>query len=100
MAALVAVGVPAARVLTVPWMFDDPQLSARNYYVPLGHARTGTRRYPGWPVRFSSVPGPHRRGAPTLGEHNAELLTELGVTPAEIAALADAGVIGDELVTS
>jgi crotonobetainyl-CoA:carnitine CoA-transferase CaiB-like acyl-CoA transferase len=96
--ALVAAGIPAARVLTVPWMFDDPQLSARRYYVSLDHARTGTRRYPGWPVRFSSVPDPHRRGAATLGQHNAEVLAELGVSPADLDALADAGVIGDHLV--
>jgi crotonobetainyl-CoA:carnitine CoA-transferase CaiB-like acyl-CoA transferase len=98
--ALVAVRIPAARVLTVPCMFDDPQLSARRYYVPLDHARTGTRRYPGWPVQFSGIPGPHRRGAPTLGQHNAEVLGELGVGPAELDELADAGVIGDHLVTS
>ena len=94
-APLVAAGIPPARVLTVPWMFDDPQLVARRYYVPLHHARAGTRRYPGWPARFSSVPEPHRRGAPTLGQHNAEVLAELGVTPAGVDALAAAGVIGD-----
>jgi crotonobetainyl-CoA:carnitine CoA-transferase CaiB-like acyl-CoA transferase len=51
-------------------------------------------------VQFSGIPGPHRRGAPTLGQHNAEVLGELGVGPAELDELADAGVIGDHLVTS
>ncbi len=97
-ASLTAAGIPAARVLTVPWMFDDPQLGARRYYVPLEHPRSGARRYPGWPVRFSFLPEPHRRGAPTLGEHNAEVLAELGVGPAALGALVDAGVIGDRLV--
>jgi crotonobetainyl-CoA:carnitine CoA-transferase CaiB-like acyl-CoA transferase len=31
---------------------------------------------------------------PNLGEHTAEVLQELGVTPAEMAHLKDAGLIG------
>ena len=99
-AALTRVGVPAARVLTVPTMFTDPQLQARGYYVTLDHRRTGPRRYPGWPTRFSSNPVQHRRGAPTLGQHNTEILGgELGLSAEEQAALATAGVIGDQLPT-
>ena len=32
---------------------------------------------------------------PLLGQHNAEVLAELGLTPGEIADLAARGVIGD-----
>jgi crotonobetainyl-CoA:carnitine CoA-transferase CaiB-like acyl-CoA transferase len=95
---LIAAGIPAGRVLTVPRMFDDPQLVARRYYVPLDHARTGRRRYPGWPMRFSFTPIQHRRGAPTMGEHNAEILGgDLGLSDTELAALARDGVIGDRM---
>lgn len=95
---LTAIGVPAARVLAVPRIFDDPQLVARGYYVPLEHARTGTRRYPGWPMRFSFTPTQQRTGPPTLGQHNAEILGgDLGITAAELAELARAGVIGDRM---
>ena len=97
-AALTRAGIPAARVLTVPAMFDDPQLVARGYYVSLDHPRTGRRRYPGWPMRFSTTAGQHRWGAPTLGQHNDEILTgELGLDSAELASLRAAGVIGDRL---
>jgi crotonobetainyl-CoA:carnitine CoA-transferase CaiB-like acyl-CoA transferase len=90
--------IPAARVLTVPHMFDDPQLVARGYYAPLDHARTGVRSYPGWPMQFSFAPGQqHRWGAPTLGQHNQTVLHELGLSDAQLAALEDAGVIGDAM---
>jgi crotonobetainyl-CoA:carnitine CoA-transferase CaiB-like acyl-CoA transferase len=79
-------------------MYDDPQLVARGYYQELGHARTGNRRYPGWPVQFSFASEHHRRGAPTLGEHNHEILTEeLGLTDEDIEALTRDGIIGDRM---
>jgi crotonobetainyl-CoA:carnitine CoA-transferase CaiB-like acyl-CoA transferase len=40
------------------------------------------------PARF------HRSPAPLLGEHNHEVLSELGVDAAEIADLEAAGIIG------
>jgi crotonobetainyl-CoA:carnitine CoA-transferase CaiB-like acyl-CoA transferase len=38
----------------------------------------------------------HRRHAPLLGEHNVELLTEIGYSPAEIDDLIRQGVIATE----
>jgi crotonobetainyl-CoA:carnitine CoA-transferase CaiB-like acyl-CoA transferase len=91
-------GLPVAPVLAVPRMYDDPQLVARGYYQELDHSRTGTRRYPGWPVQFSFASAHHRRGAPTLGEHNHEILTEeLGLTDEDIDMLARDGIIGDRM---
>lgn len=96
--ALRLAGLPVAPVLAVPRMYDDPQLVARGYYQELDHARTGTRRYPGWPVQFSFASEHHRRGAPTLGEHNREILAEdLGLTDDDIDALARDGVIGNAM---
>ncbi|MEV0740146.1 hypothetical protein AB0I51_30380 [Streptomyces sp. NPDC050549] len=46
-------------------------------------------------ARLSRSPGPRRtRPAPLLGQHNHELLTELGLTAREITALEADGVIG------
>jgi crotonobetainyl-CoA:carnitine CoA-transferase CaiB-like acyl-CoA transferase len=44
-------------------------------------------------VRASATPAAIRRPAPRLGEHTAQVLGELGVTPAEIDRLAAAGTI-------
>jgi crotonobetainyl-CoA:carnitine CoA-transferase CaiB-like acyl-CoA transferase len=49
------------------------------------------------PVRFSAGPDRfHLRPAPLLGEHNHELLAEIGLSAAEIAELEADGVIGLE----
>jgi crotonobetainyl-CoA:carnitine CoA-transferase CaiB-like acyl-CoA transferase len=48
------------------------------------------------PARFSATTPDTPRGAPRLGEHNAEILAALGYSDADIAALAERGVIGTE----
>ncbi len=50
-----AMGIPVAEVLRGNKMHDDPHLAARNFYEELSHPRSGTRRYPGWPMRWSVV---------------------------------------------
>ena len=90
-------GIPVARVLAVPRMYDDPQLVARGYYVRLDHEKTGVRRYPGWPMRFSFTDVQHRFGAPTLGQHNREVLREFALSDEEIDALERDGIIGDRM---
>lgn len=90
-------GLPVGRVLRAPDMYDDPQLLARGYYVPLESPVTGMRRYPGWPMQCSFARQAHRSGPPRLGQHNAEVLADLGVSPAELARLADDRIIGDRM---
>jgi crotonobetainyl-CoA:carnitine CoA-transferase CaiB-like acyl-CoA transferase len=93
-ARLRAHGVPAGAVVTASLMLADPQLNARGYYVPLDHPLTGVRRYPGWPMQFS-FDGPQQRTAPpTLGQHNAEVLADLGLDDGEVDRLAHELVIG------
>jgi crotonobetainyl-CoA:carnitine CoA-transferase CaiB-like acyl-CoA transferase len=89
-------GIPAAIVLTQPNIVSEPNLVARKFFQELDHPRTGVRRYPRWPWLQSIGPkGAHRFGAPTLGEHNYEILHgELGLSDDEIARLASKEVIG------
>jgi crotonobetainyl-CoA:carnitine CoA-transferase CaiB-like acyl-CoA transferase len=97
-AALQAVGVPASGLLVPAGMYGEPQLEARGFYQALHHPRSGIKRYPGWPVRFSFRDEPHRMVAPTLGQHNEEVLSgELGLEAGEIEQLAAARVIGTAL---
>jgi crotonobetainyl-CoA:carnitine CoA-transferase CaiB-like acyl-CoA transferase len=53
----------------------------------------GAVRMLGFPFRVSAGPIGVRRPAPRLGEHTEEVLTELGISPAEQESLAAAGAI-------
>ena len=53
-----------------------------------GRASKSPMRLSGGPARFHTAP------APLLGQHNRDLLTELGLTADEIAELENDGIIG------
>ena len=54
----------------------------------------GVRGHPSVPFRFSSVDHWIRSAAPTLGQHNHEILAGLGLSDDEIAALEATDIIG------
>jgi len=93
--------VPAELVLTADRMYNIPQLDARGYYEEVEHPLTGPHRYPGWP--FTMAPGPtrhHRSAPPTLGQHNEDVLRDLGLTDDELAELRARQVIGDSALNA
>ncbi len=93
LARLEAAGVPAGPVLSIGEMLEDPQVRARDMVVEATHSRLGPVRTLGPPVKFSATPAGVRRGAPRLGEHTREILTEYGYSEAEIERLAASGDI-------
>jgi crotonobetainyl-CoA:carnitine CoA-transferase CaiB-like acyl-CoA transferase len=96
--ALVAAGVPAARVIGAHEAAGLQQLWARGFFERLVHPTTGESIHTGFPATFSSRRSPwHRRPAPRLGEHNRELLIELGFSDEEIARMHDDLTIGTEV---
>jgi crotonobetainyl-CoA:carnitine CoA-transferase CaiB-like acyl-CoA transferase len=96
MAVLQAHGVPAAAVQSALDVVADPQLAARGFWQMLERAYVGVQPNPVAPYRSGQEPLPIRSPAPTLGQHNRQLLTELlGLTAADIARLTEAGVIGE-----
>ena len=93
---LQAAGVPATMVNRQTLMHGDPQLQARGFFERIEHPEAGTHLYPGPLARFSEQPlSPVRGPAPTLGQHNHELLCGLiGVSEAEYQRLEADGIIG------
>ncbi|ORV51898.1 acyl-CoA hydratase [Mycobacterium europaeum] len=93
-------GIPAERVITGDRMYDGDliggQLDVRGYYEEFTHPITGPHRYPGWPFRITPGPVRHHRAAPpTLGQHNDEILRDLGLSADEVASLRSERVIGE-----
>jgi crotonobetainyl-CoA:carnitine CoA-transferase CaiB-like acyl-CoA transferase len=88
-------GIPAAPVADPRAASLHPQHVARGFFEEVEHAVVGRQPIPTVPFRYASVPRWLRRAAPTLGEHNRELLAGLlGLADADLAALESSGIIG------
>jgi formyl-CoA transferase/CoA:oxalate CoA-transferase len=72
----------------------DPQIAASRLLVEQEHPRAGRFRTLDTPIRFDRTPGGIRTPAPGLGEHTDAVLTEAGLTPADLAGLRRSGAIG------
>ena len=83
--------VPCAPVLTRREMIRHPQIDANGIVVEVDHPEAGRLRQTRAPARFSVTVPEHRRGAPVLGGHTREILTEQGFDRDEIAALETSG---------
>jgi crotonobetainyl-CoA:carnitine CoA-transferase CaiB-like acyl-CoA transferase len=90
--------VPVGKVTQPHRQPDLAQLAFRKFFEEVDHPSIGPSRYSTLPMRFSRAGERlHVRHAPLLGEHNAELLEEVGLTPPEIDALEADGIIGRSL---
>jgi crotonobetainyl-CoA:carnitine CoA-transferase CaiB-like acyl-CoA transferase len=88
--------VPAAPTLTRAQVIEHPQVLATGIVFEYEHPVAGRLRQARVPSRFSDTSPDAPRGAPRLGEHNAEILAEIGYDEVTRAALAERGVVGTE----
>ena len=65
----------------------DPQVEARGMIVEMDHPVAGKIRVAGSPLKLSDTPVQYNRRPPMVGEHSVEVLSELGLSADEIAAL-------------
>ena len=90
---LEAAGVPCAPVLTREQVIAHPQVVASGILLESEHPTAGRLRQTRTAARFEA-PTIVRRGAPRLGEHSHEILSELGIAEETIKALERERVIG------
>ena len=60
-------------------MLDDPYLAETGFFQRVAHPTEGPMITTAIATEFSESPGRIRRLPPRLGEHNAEILEELGM---------------------
>jgi crotonobetainyl-CoA:carnitine CoA-transferase CaiB-like acyl-CoA transferase len=82
-----------APVNTLDEALQDPQVGALRLLTHVEHARLGALSQIAPPFDLSDTPAGVRRPPPDLGEHTQEVLGEIGVTAAEVAALRERGVV-------
>jgi len=71
-----------------------PHLREREIVRTVSDRFLGELELPGFPLRFSEFPRHLELEAPTLGEHNEEILRELlGLEPDRIRQLETAGIL-------
>jgi formyl-CoA transferase/CoA:oxalate CoA-transferase len=87
------VGVPAAPVADVADVLRAEQTAALGIMQSLPHPEIADLQLAALPFSFDGERVVHHRAPPRVGEHTGELLGELGYTPAEIALLAEDGVV-------
>ena len=81
------------RVQTPMEVVSDPQALANDFYVDVEHPNAGSIKLLSTPVQFSDNPASLRTTCPELGQHNEEIILELGYTWDDIAQFKDQGVI-------
>jgi crotonobetainyl-CoA:carnitine CoA-transferase CaiB-like acyl-CoA transferase len=85
-------GLTIGPVYTVAQAANHPHLAARDAFVEIAHPVAGCFKYPQHLVSLTATP-PVPSRAPMLGEHNAEILSSLGISHEEQQVLRATGVI-------
>jgi formyl-CoA transferase len=91
---LVDIGIPAAKHRTIDEAAELEQVEERRVFQTVSHPRLDELTLTDTPLSLSETPPQAPRHAPGLGEHNREVLHELGYEDDDIDHLASEGVIG------
>jgi formyl-CoA transferase len=85
--------VPVSRIFSAEDMFSDPQYLAREMFLSAKLPDGKDFKMPGIVPKLSGTPGSSEWVGPTLGEHNAQVLSDLGYDAQQIARLREDGAI-------
>ena len=87
-------GVPCGPINRVSDVVNDPQVLARNMIADLPHPNVPDLKVPSSPLKLMETPASLRMPPPLLGQHNGDILRELGYQPEQVEKLREKGVIG------
>lgn len=88
-AALKAAGVPATAIRGLDEVYDCPQTEALDMVTKVDHPAVGPLRQVAFPVTYGGARPQVRSAPPMLGEHNHEVLAELGYDDDAIRVLTE-----------
>ena len=86
--------IPCARVQTLKEFMAGPFVAHHGMERRYEHPEVGPLTLMGLPISFSQTPGRDGGPPPTLGQHTAEVLKELGYSAAAIEELTSRGIVG------
>ncbi len=93
LAVLDAAHVPAGRIYTIADIAADPHYQARGMLAQVTLDDGSKLAVPGIVPKLSLTPGGHRRNAPALGQDTDAVLRDIGLTPDQIQALKQRGIV-------
>ena len=83
LALLKPMSIPVVKTNTLDELETDPHLAAVGLFERYDHPEAGGYKQMRPPVKFSATPSNIRRHPPRMGEHTAEVLSEVGAEAAE-----------------
>ena len=88
-----AAGIPAGPINTIDRVFNDPQVKHVGMAAPVDSPLFGKTHFVSNPLNMTGATRDIRLNAPEPGQHNDEVLTWLGLSKDEIAALRKGKII-------
>ncbi|MED2974160.1 CaiB/BaiF CoA-transferase family protein [Fictibacillus sp. B-59209] len=85
--------IPAGTIYNAEDIMNDPHYQARDMILEMQHEDVGTMKVPGIVPKLSKTPGQVNWLGPKIGEHNLDVLKEIGLTNEMIQDMANKGVI-------
>lgn len=86
-------GIPFGFIYTVAEAANHPQLKEREMLVEVEDPVLGKIKIPGVPIKMHATPGSVEHPAPTLGQHNQEILSKIGYSEEMIRNFLQNGII-------